>query len=247
MDIEFQRRYARHIILKEVGEQGQQDISNASILVIGAGGLGSSALTYLAAAGVGALGIIDPDHVELSNLQRQIIHEEGDIGRLKVESARDRISELNPACNIQCYSEPLTVDNAIATLSAYDIIIDGSDNFTTRFAVQDACYALKKPLISGAAQGFDGQLAIFTPYLYGNPCYRCFVPELPPEANNCTETGIIGPLCGIIGSMQALAALKLIANIGEPQENILWRYNGLSGEWKKSIIVKNPACTLCSD
>lgn len=234
-------------MLDEIGEHGQQKISNASILVVGAGGLGSASLSYLAAAGIGTFGIIDPDHVELSNLQRQIIHEEGDIGRLKVESARDRISELNPACNIQYYQEPLTPDNAIATFSPYDIIIDGCDNFSTRFVVQEACYKLKKPLISGAAQGFDGQLAIFTPYINDNPCYRCLVPELPPEANNCTQTGVIGPLCGIIGSMQALTALKLIANIGNPQADILWRYNGVSGEWKKSILVKNPTCTLCSN
>jgi molybdopterin/thiamine biosynthesis adenylyltransferase len=201
-----QRRYARQIMLPEIGEAGQETLRRAKVLVIGAGGLGSPLISYLAAAGIGRLGIIDDDRVELSNLARQILHETGDIGRLKVESAADRAHELNPDIEVDTYSFAFGGDHA-HLVSEYDIVADGSDNFATRFAVNDACLAWKKPLVSAAIGGWEGQVMTVMP---GGPCYRCLVHPQAPEANNCRETGVVGPLAGVIGSMQALEVLRVL-------------------------------------
>lgn len=215
MNLEQQRRYARQIMLGDVGEAGQQKLLDARVLVVGAGGLGSALVSYLAAAGVGHIGIIDPDRVELSNLARQIIHETGDIGRLKVESASDRVAELNPEIKVIPYPFALTNANANDIISAYDIIADGCDNFTTRFIVNAACIKLKKSLISAAIAGWAGNVLSIIPELSVSAgCYQCFVNPDAPEANTCRESGVIGPLAGIIGSMQALEVINTI--LGRP-------------------------------
>lgn len=207
MNLDQQRRYARQIMLAEMGEAGQQKLLDARVLVIGAGGLGSALITYLAAAGIGTIGVVDADRVELSNLARQIIHETGDIGRLKVESASDRVAELNPETRLITYPLALTSENAEALIAAYDIVADGCDNFATRFVVNDTCVKLGKPLVSAAIAGWQGQVMTILP---GGPDYRALVHEDAPEANTCRETGIIGPLAGIIGSMQALEVIRVV-------------------------------------
>lgn len=211
MNLDQQRRYARQIMLAEMGEAGQQKLLDARVLVIGAGGLGSALITYLAAAGIGTIGVVDADRVELSNLARQIIHETGDIGRLKVESASDRVAELNPETHLITYPLALTEENAEALIAAYDIVADGCDNFATRFVVNDTCVKLGKPLVSAAIAGWQGQVMTILP---GGPDYRALVHEDAPEANTCRETGIIGPLAGIIGSMQALEVIRVV--LGKP-------------------------------
>lgn len=237
---DHQRRYARHHILSEFGEAGQAALAAAKVCVIGAGGLGSACLSYLAAAGVGTLGVVDNDRVELSNLQRQILHEQADIGRLKAESARDRLEELNPDVRIEIHPLRLTEANARDILEKYDIIADGCDNFETRFVVADACAALGKPLVSGAVQGWAGQVSTFKPYLgVPHPSYRCLVPELPPEAQTCTQTGVLGPLCGVVGSMQAVEVIKEITGIGQSLSGTLLRYNALTAEFKRSQILRS--------
>ncbi|PZP86588.1 MAG: molybdopterin biosynthesis protein MoeB [Azospirillum brasilense] len=211
MNLDQQRRYARQIMLPELGEAGQQKLLAARVLVVGAGGLGSALIPYLAAAGVGTLGIIDPDRVELSNLARQVIHESGDIGRLKVESARDRVEELNPDVRVVPHAEALTPENAERIIAAYDVVADGCDNFATRFVVNDACVKRGTPLVSAAIAGWQGQVMSILP---GGPTYRDLVHEDAPEANTCRESGVIGPLAGIIGSMQALEVLRVL--LGTP-------------------------------
>ncbi len=240
MNLDQQRRYARQIMLPEIGEAGQQTLLNTRVLVIGAGGLGSALISYLAAAGVGHLGIIDHDRVELSNLARQIIHESGDIGRLKVESAADRIAELNPDVRVTPYAHPLTAENAQELIAAYDIIADGCDNFATRFIVNAACVALQKPLVSASIAGFHGQVMTIT----GTPCYQCFVSPDAPEANTCRESGVIGPLAGIIGSMQALEVIRVA--LGTPAYvGKLARYNGQDGSQRITQLVRDAACPVC--
>jgi molybdopterin/thiamine biosynthesis adenylyltransferase len=225
MNLDQQRRYARQIMLPELGEAGQQKLLNARVLVIGAGGLGSSLITYLAAAGVGRLGIVDADRVELSNLARQILHEQGDIGRLKVESADDRVAELNSEVKVEIYPYALTAENAESLIVQYDIVADGCDNFATRFIVNDGCVKLGKPLVSAAIAGWQGQVMTI---LSGGPTYRDLVHEDAPEANTCRETGVIGPLAGIIGSMQALEVIRVI--LSQPAlAGKLAIYDGLSG------------------
>jgi len=211
MNLDQQRRYARQVMLAEFGEAGQQKLLDARVLVIGAGGLGSALITYLAAAGVGTIGVADADRVELSNLARQIMHETGDIGRLKVESASDRVAELNPDVTLHTYPHEITAENAEALITPYDIVADGCDNFATRFVVNDTCVALGKPLVSAAIAGWQGQVMTILP---GGPDYRALVHPDAPEANTCRETGIVGPLAGIIGSMQALEVIRLI--LGKP-------------------------------
>ncbi len=206
---EQKRRYARHIMLDDFGEAGQEKLLNSSALVVGAGGLGSAALTYLAAAGVGRLGIVDHDHVELSNLQRQIIHEQGDIGRLKVESAADRLSELNPECHVDLYPQRIRQENANAILSRYDIILDGTDNFESRMLIAETSERLKVPLVHAAVTGFKGYITIFAPH-QGTITYHDFMPEAPNEPNNCNEVGVLGPMAGIMGSLQALETIKCL-------------------------------------
>jgi molybdopterin-synthase adenylyltransferase len=240
-----ERRYARHIILKEIGEVGQGKLLASSALVIGAGGLGSAAITYLAAAGIGRLGIIDADRVELSNLQRQVLFEEADIGRLKVEAARDRIEEVNPACKAELFPERMTEKNSRAIIKKYDIVLDGSDNFETRFAVAEACMQEKKPLVSAAISGFSAQLSTFKPYK-GGPCYRCLVPEIPDRAKTCAQEGIIGPLAGVIGSMQALEAIKEILELPSLSGSLL-TLDALAMDIKRVKLARDAACRHCEE
>ena len=197
-------------MLPEVGEAGQQKLLDARVLVIGAGGLGSPLITYLASGGIGHLGIIDDDRVELSNLPRQTIFETGDIGRLKVDAASDRVAELNPACKVTVYPSALTADNAAEIIGAYDVVADGCDNFATRFIVNDTCVALGKPLVSAAISGFQGQLMTV---MDGSPDYRSLVHPDAPQANTCRESGIIAPLAGLIGNMQALEVMRVVLGI----------------------------------
>src|ERR1700694_1644289 len=204
-------RYSRHILLPQVGEEGQRALKRSRVLLVGAGGLGSPAALYLAAAGVGTLGLIDPDHVDLSNLQRQILHATGDVGQPKLESARDRILAANPNVKVQLHKGRFTADNAMGIVAYYDVIVDGSDNFPTRYLSNDVCVWAHKPNIYGSVFRFDGQSTIFAPHL-GGPCYRCLFPEPPPPGTvpNCAQAGVLGVLPGVIGTIQALEAIKLI-------------------------------------
>ncbi|MDX2095438.1 MAG: HesA/MoeB/ThiF family protein [Alphaproteobacteria bacterium] len=245
MDLDQQRRYARQIMLADMGEAGQEALLKARVLVIGAGGLGSALISYLAAAGVGTLGIIDPDRVERSNLARQIIHETGDIGRLKVESARDRVAELNPEINVICYPEALTAENADALVSGYDIVADGCDNFTTRFAVNRACVARGTPLVSAAIAGWQGQVMSILPASTPQAgCYQCFVSPDAPEANTCRDSGIIGPLAGILGSMQALEMLNILLGRPALAHHIAF-YDAKRMTQRLSERVADAACPVC--
>jgi adenylyltransferase/sulfurtransferase len=245
-------RYARHIVLKEVGGAGQQKLRAARVLVIGAGGLGAPLLMYLAAAGVGTLGIVDDDTVSLSNLQRQIVHDTAALGRAKTESAAQSLSRVNPGVAIVQHTERLTAVNARALIGAYDLIADGSDNFATRFLVNDACYFAKKTLVSGAVAQFDGQLAVFKPHEAAPdgghyPCYRCLYPEPPPPdaAPNCAEAGILGALAGVIGTLQAVEVLKEILGIGTSLAGRLLLYDGLSARLRTVTLKADPSCALC--
>ena len=246
MNIDQQRRYARQIMLPDMGEAGQQALLNARVLVVGAGGLGSALISYLAAAGVGTIGIIDDDRVELSNLARQIIHETGDIGRLKVDSASDRIAELNPSTRILTHPHALTAANAEAIVAQYDIIADGCDNFASRFIINTTCLKLRKPLVSAAVAGWHGQVMTIAPHLApGTGCYQCFVSPEAPEAHTCRESGIIGPLAGIVGSMQALEVMHVI--LGHPALlGKLARYDAHSMSQRISTLSRDAACTACS-
>lgn len=240
-----QRRYARHIVLPEIGEAGQAKLLASSVLVIGAGGLGSNALACLAASGIGRLGIVEPDRVELSNLQRQLLFETGDIGRLKAEAARDRIDEVNPDCVVELFIERLDAGNARELVRRFDIVIDGSDNFETRFALNDACFHEKKTLVSAAISGFSAQLSTFKPYLGApHPCYRCLVPGMPERERNCAQEGIVGPLAGMLGSMQALEAIKELLGIGESLSGWLLVIDVLTMQIKKIRLPADPACPI---
>jgi molybdopterin/thiamine biosynthesis adenylyltransferase len=215
-------RYARHIVLREVGGPGQQKLRRSRVLIIGAGGLGAPLLQYLAAAGVGTLGIVDDDRVSLSNLQRQIIHQTQDVGRLKTESAGDAVARLNPHVNVEAHPLRITNDNARALVTAYDVVADGSDNFATRYIVSDACYYEKKPLVTAAVGGFDASLTTLRPFEMGpdgrpNPTYRCLFPEPPPAGSvpTCEEAGVLGALTGVAGAMMALEVLREIVGFGE--------------------------------
>ncbi|MBM3951752.1 MAG: molybdopterin-synthase adenylyltransferase MoeB [Rhodospirillales bacterium] len=252
------RRYARHILLKEVGGEGQARLMRAKVLVVGAGGLGSPLLLYLAAAGVGTLGVIDADHVDLSNLQRQIVHATGRIGEAKVASARRTIAEINPEVRVITHEARIGPDNAFDVISGYDIVADGSDNFETRFLLNDACFLAKKTLVSGAILRFDGQVATFKAHerspsggpgnIHG-PCYRCIFREPPPpgEIPSCAEAGVLGALCGVIGSLQATEVLKEILGIGESLSGWLMLCDGLSAEMRKIRVPADPGCPLCGD
>ncbi len=242
------RRYSRNIILPEIGKEGQEKLLNSAVLVVGAGGLGSSALLHLAASGIGTIGIIDHDKVDLSNLQRQIIHEVNDIGRKKAESAKDAIHDLNPEIRINTYNLKLTNENAEEIAKKYDIIIDGSDNFPTRFLLNKICFELHKTLISAAIIGFTGQISSFKHYLGDpHPCYNCFCPEEPP-ANimpNCSESGVFSPLAGIIGNMQTGEAIKELLNIGESLSGFIIQFDILKMEMRKIKLIKDMNCNLC--
>jgi adenylyltransferase/sulfurtransferase len=239
------RRYSRHLIIPEVGMTGQKRLKNAKVLCVGAGGLGSPALLYLAAAGVGTLGVIDFDVVDESNLQRQIIHGQSDIGKLKAESARESIAETNPHVNVQVHNEPLTTDNVMEIFSGYDLIVDGTDNFATRYMVNDACVLLGKPYVWGSIFRFDGQASVFWAE-YG-PCYRCLYPDPPPPGMvpSCAEGGVLGVLCASIGSIQVTEAIKLITGIGESLTGRLMIYDALEMSYRTVRVRKDPECAIC--
>ena len=239
------RRYSRHLIIPDVGMTGQKRLKNAKVLCVGAGGLGSPALLYLAAAGVGTLGIVDFDVVDESNLQRQVIHGQSDIGRSKAESARDSIREINPYVNVIVYQERLDSDNAMQIFADYDLIVDGTDNFATRYLVNDACVLLGKPYVWGSIYRFDGQASVFWAE-YG-PCYRCLYPEPPPPGMvpSCAEGGVLGVLCASIGSIQVNEAIKLITGIGEPLAGRLMIYDALEMTYRSVKIRKDPECPVC--
>jgi adenylyltransferase/sulfurtransferase len=240
-------RYARHIILHDVGGAGQQKLKQSKVLVIGAGGLGSPLLMYLAAAGVGTIGIIDDDHVSLSNLQRQIVHQTKDIGIPKVESAAQSLKALNPHVQVITYAERLTAQNAMEIISGYDLVADGCDNFNTRFLVNDACYFAKKPLVSAAVAQFEGQISTYRAYETDaagnpNPSYRCLLAEAPPPGMvpGCEEAGVLGVLTGIIGAMQGLEVIKELLGIGESLVGKLLIYDALSASSTLIGIPWNP-------
>lgn len=241
------KRYSRHIILKEVGGKGQQKLLAARVLLVGAGGLGSPAGFYLAAAGVGTLGIIDGDRVDLSNLQRQILHSTDDLGKSKVVSARETIEALNPDVTVQVYDERLTRDNALDIIRDYDLIVDGADNFATRYLVNDACVLLGKPNVHGSVFRFDGQATVFIPGQ--GPCYRCLYPAPPPPGTvpSCAEAGVLGVLPGLIGLIQATEAIKLILNTGTSLRGRLLLYNALSLEFNEVRLRQDPGCPICGE
>jgi len=240
-------RYSRHIILPEVGGEGQKKIQAASVFMVGAGGLGSPAGFYLAAAGVGRIGVADGDKVELSNLQRQILHAHKDLGRPKALSAKESMEALNPDVQVEVYEERLTSQNIMELIQDYDIVIDGSDNFPTRYLVNDACVLSGKPLVSGAVFRFEGQLTTILPG--AGPCYRCLYEEPPPPelVPSCQEAGILGVLPGIIGVLQATEVLKYILGQGELLCGKLLLFNALSMEFRRLSYPKNPHCPLCGE
>jgi molybdopterin-synthase adenylyltransferase len=235
-------RYARHLVLREVGGPGQQKLKAAKVLMVGAGGLGAPAALYLAAAGVGTIGLVDPDAVSLSNLQRQVLYAQADVGRPKVEAAKEHLAALNPHVSVQTHPVWLDPQNASDLVQRYDLILDGTDDFATRFAVSDACLAHGKPLVSGALGRWTGQVGVF----HGQPCYRCLVPEVPPDAETCALVGVVGALAGVIGSMMALEAVKLITGAGEPLSGKLLIYDALAAETRTVRIGADPACPVCS-
>jgi molybdopterin/thiamine biosynthesis adenylyltransferase/rhodanese-related sulfurtransferase len=239
------RRYSRHLIIPDVGMAGQKRMKNAKVLVVGAGGLGSPALMYLAAAGIGTLGIVDFDVVEESNLQRQVIHGQSDVGRSKAESARDSVTEINPLVEVVLHTERLDSSNAMEIFADYDLIVDGTDNFATRYLVNDACVLLGKPYVWGSIYRFDGQASVFWSE-YG-PCYRCLYPEPPPPGMvpSCAEGGVLGVLCASIGSIQVNEAIKVITGIGEPIVGRLMIYDALELTYRSVKVRKDPECPLC--
>lgn len=240
-------RFARHLVLPKIGEEGQLRLKEAKVLCIGAGGLGSPVLMYLAAAGVGEIGVVDFDLVDQSNLQRQIIHRESDIGTPKIESAAQFIYALNSQTKINLYPDGLKVENALEIIQSYDLVVDATDNFATRYLINDACYLAKKPCIWGSVYRFDGQVSIFC--VPEGPCYRCLHPEPPAQelAPNCATGGVFGSLCGTIGSLQATEVIKMITGVGSPLIGSLLTYDALSAETELVHINPNPVCVLCGD
>jgi len=250
LTIDEVRRYSRHLIIPDVGMTGQKRLKNARVLVIGAGGLGSPALLYLAAAGVGTLGIAEFDEVDESNLQRQIIHGQSDIGKPKALSAKESIAETNPLVNVVVHNERLDNDNVMRIFEGYDLIVDGTDNFATRYMVNDAAYFLGIPYVWGSIYRFDGQASVFAPTLAEDaPCYRCLYPEPPPPGMvpSCAEGGVLGVLCASIGSIQVNEAIKLLTGIGEPLVGKLMIYDALEMEYRKLKVRKDPNCALCGE
>ena len=252
MDLSEQQieRYARHIILRDVGGTGQSRLLQSSVLVIGAGGLGSPLLMYLAAAGVGRIGVVDDDHVSLSNLQRQVAHGTEDVGRAKPESAADTVARLNPDVRLVGHNTRLVAGNVMELIADYDIVADGSDNFETRFLLNDACHLAKKTLVSAAALRFDGQLSTYKAYLAGdNPCYRCVFPAPPPPGlvPSCAEGGVLGALVGVMGALQATEVIKELLTIGDSLSGQLLIYDGLASTFRKVRIKRDPACALCGE
>ncbi len=236
-------RYARHLVLREIGGPGQQALKAARVLMIGAGGLGAPAALYLAAAGVGTLGLVDPDTVSLSNLQRQILYGGIDLGAPKVAIAALGLYRINPHPQYVTIPKALTAQNAQALIADYDLVLDGTDDFATRFIVNAACVAAGKTLVSGAIGRWTGQVGVFA----GRPCYQCLVPEVPPDAETCSAVGVVGALAGVIGSMMALEAIKLITGAGEPLAGRLLIFDGLAGEARTVKLGADPACRVCGD
>jgi len=247
LSIEEVRRYSRHLIIPDVAMAGQKRLKNARVLCIGAGGLGSPALMYLAAAGVGTLGMVDFDVVDESNLQRQIIHGQSDIGRSKAESARDSVLEINPLVTVNLHEDRLDSSNVMEIFADYDLIVDGTDNFATRYLVNDACVLLHKPYVWGSIYRFDGQASVF--WADHGPCYRCLYPEPPPPGMvpSCAEGGVLGVLCGSVGSIQVTEAIKLLTGIGEPLLGSLMVYDALEMEYRKIKVRKDPNCAVCGE
>ena len=247
LSIEEVRRYSRHLIIPDVAMAGQKRLKNAKVLCVGAGGLGSPALMYLAAAGVGTLGIVDFDVVDESNLQRQIIHGQHDIGRSKAESARDSVLEINPLVTVNLHTDRLDSSNVLELFAQYDLIVDGTDNFATRYLVNDACVFLHKPYVWGSIYRFDGQASVF--WADHGPCYRCLYPEPPPPGMvpSCAEGGVLGVLCGTVGSLQVNEAIKVIAGVGEPMVGSLMVYDALEMEFRKINVRKDPDCAVCGE
>lgn len=244
------RRYARHITLREVGGKGQEKLLSSRVLVVGAGGLGSPLLLYLAAAGVGTIGVADHDVVDLTNLQRQVLHGTSRIGMAKVESAKEAVADINPEVKLVPHAVKVDAGNVAALISQYDLVADGSDNFEARFVLNDACYFGKKPLVSAAVLRFDAQLSTFRAYEAGdNPCYRCLFREPPPPGliPTCSEGGVLGALAGAVGSIQATEVIKELLGIGESLSGHLLIYDALSAAFQKIRVHRDPDCPLCGD
>jgi molybdopterin/thiamine biosynthesis adenylyltransferase len=242
------QRYARHLILDEVGEEGQGKLLASRVLVVGAGGLGSPMLLYLAAAGVGTIGIIDNDRVDLTNLQRQIVHATRSVGDLKVDSARATLSAVNDGIQIETHPMRLDAGNAAEIVAGYDLVADGSDNFATRYLLTDLCFRLEKPLIAAALSPFEGQLSSFRPYLgEGHPCYRCLFREPPPPdlVPRCEEAGILGAIAGVMGTLQAVEVLKELLGLGDSLDGTLLIYDALRAQFHRIRIAKDPDCPTC--
>ena len=246
-ELEYLERYARHLAIPEIGEAGQKRLAASHVLIVGAGGLGSPAALYLAAAGVGCLTIIDADRVERSNLQRQILHSDHLIGHLKTESAAQRLHALNPEIEIRTVSARLGDDNADRLVAAADLVVDGSDNFPTRYLLNEVCIRHRKPLVYGAVMQFSGQVAVFDAGDGQSPCYRCLFPEppRPEDAPNCAEAGVLGVMPGVIGCLQATEALKLLLDLGEPLRSRLLIFDALAGSFRSVKLVRDPACSSC--
>jgi adenylyltransferase/sulfurtransferase len=240
-------RYSRHLIMPEVGLEGQQRLKEARILVVGAGGLGSPALLYLAAAGVGTLGIVDSDVVDFTNLQRQVVHGTPDVGRSKLESAEEKVRAINPHVSVVLHEGLLTSENALTVLEGYDVVIDGTDNFPTRFLVNDACVLLDKPNMYGSIFRFEGQATVF--HHRGGPCYRCLYPEPPPPGTvpSCAEGGVLGILPGVVGLIQATEAIKVVLGKGETLSGRLLLYDALNMRFREVKIARDPQCPVCGD
>jgi adenylyltransferase/sulfurtransferase len=240
-------RYSRHLLIPEVGLDGQEKLKASSVLVIGTGGLGSPVALYLAAAGVGRIGLVDYDVVDSSNLQRQVIHGTGTVGKLKVDSAKERMRDLNPDIRVDVYNVPFTSENALGIAKDYDLLVDGTDNFPTRYLTNDVCVMLGKPNVYGSIFRFDGQASVFA--LPGGPCYRCIFPEPPPPGlvPSCAEGGVLGVLPGTIGTIQATEAIKLLLGIGSPLSGKLLLYNALDMSFEYVKLKKNPKCAICGE
>lgn len=247
-------RYARHILLPEIGGTGQAKLLDSKVLVIGAGGLGSPLILYLAAAGVGTIGIVDDDEVDLSNLQRQVLHHTADVGKKKVQSAAEAVAAINPDVRVEAHATRIDVTNAADLIGRYDLVADGSDNFATRFLINDACYFARVPLVSGAILRFDAQIATYRPFEGKNgeaagPCYRCLFREPPPPGQipTCAEAGVLGAMCGMVGSFQASEVIKELLGIGDSLAGSLLICDGLGAEVRKIKVNPDPGCPLCGD
>ncbi len=240
-------RYARHLILDEIGEEGQETLLAAKVLVVGAGGLGAPVILYLAAAGVGTLGIVDDDDVDLTNLQRQVVHATANVGKPKVDSAAQTVAAINPGINVVPYNARLTAANAAELIGSHDLVVDGSDNFDTRYLLNDACYLLGKPLVTAALLRFEGQMFTFRRGDPPTPCYRCLFPEAPDPAlvPRCEQAGILGALCGVMGSLQATETLKELLSLGDSMAGRMLLFDALSTEFRQIKLARDPHCALC--